>query len=342
MYKDPDSREKRWSGGVLILAAIGALALLAALAFLALGIAAMKFFSPAGSSVAEEHRYLEHKSFSTGIAEIKLDSQIDSEVANTVVEKLNEAASDKRIKGILLEVNSPGGSVVASQEIHDTIKRVKEKIPVVAYMREVAASGAYYSSVPSSWIIANRGTMVGSIGVIMSSVEASQLIDWMKLKPVTLKTGRLKDTGSPMRSWTVEDKAYLQALIDSTRDQFVADVRAARPKITPDSLRHMSDGRVVLGTEAVARQLVDSLGGRSDAIAKTAEIAGLSTGADTPVILMEEREIRGFLTEILRGSTTSLMTLLLQEFRQQRQSFSLPLLSSPRLNLNSSETPSNP
>jgi protease-4 len=342
MYKDPDSREKRWSGGVLILAAIGALALLAALTFLALGIAAMKFFSPTGSNVSEEHKYLEHRSFSTGIAEIKLDSPIDSEIAHAVVEKLHEAAADKRIKGVLLEVNSPGGSVVASQEIHDTIKRVKEKIPVVAYMREVAASGAYYSAAPSSWIIANRGTMVGSIGVIMSSVEATQLIEWLKLKPVTLKTGRLKDTGSPMRSWTVEDKAYLQALIDSTRDQFVSDVKTARPKITPESFRHMSDGRVILGTEAVTRHLVDSLGGRSDAIAKTAEIAGLSTGADTPVIPMEEREIRSFLAEVLRGSVSSVATFLAQEFRQQRQSFSVPLLSSPRLNLNSSETPSNP
>lgn len=342
MYKDPDSREKRWSVGVLFLAAIGALALLAALAFLALGIAAMKFFSPSGSVASDEHRYLEHRTFTNGLAEIKLDSPIDSDVANIVVAKLKEASEDKRIKGVLLEINSPGGSVVASQEIHDTIKRIKEKTPVVAYMREVAASGAYYSAVPSSWIVANRGTMVGSIGVIMSSIEATQLIEWLKLKPVTLKTGRLKDTGSPMRSWTVEDKAYLQALIDSTRDQFVSDVRAARPKITPESLRHMSDGRVVLGTEAFSRQLVDSLGGRPDAIAKAAEFAGLNTGADTPVIPMEEPEIRSLLAEVLRGSMTSLATLVVQEFKQQRQSFSLPLLSSPRLNLNSSETPSNP
>lgn len=342
MHNTPDSREKRWSGGVLILAAIGALALIAALIFVALAIAAMKFIPSSAGLGEREHRYLAHQTFAEAVAEIKLDQPIGPEVAQTVVEKLNEAAKDKRIKGILLEVNSPGGSVVASQEIYDTIKTIKEKMPVVSYMREVAASGAYYSAVSSSWLVSNRGTMVGSIGVIMSSFEATQLLDWMKIKPVTLKTGQLKDTGSPARPWTTEDKAYLQKLINDTRDQFVADVRAARPKITAETMKHMSDGRVVLGTEALERQLVDSIGGRREAIAKAAELAGLSSGADTEVIPMEEPEFEGILSEILRGSASIFMSSLLNELNQQRQSSALLRLTTPRLNLNSSESTPTP
>lgn len=342
MYKDPDSREKRWSGGVLVLAAIGALALIAALAFVALAIAAMKFFPQSAGISHADHKYLAHQSFTSGIAEIRLDQPIGPEVAKTVVDKLAEAAKDSRIKGILLEVNSPGGSVVASQEIHDTIKAIKAKTPVVAYLREVAASGAYYAAAPASWLVAKRGTMVGSIGVIMSSFEATQLFDWMKIKPVTLKTGRLKDTGSPSREWTPEDKAYLQKLIDDTRDQFVADVALSRPKITAESLRHMSDGRVVLGTEAQERQLVDALGGRTDAIIKAAELAGLDTGADTPVIPMEEPELQSLLSELLNASMASLGHGLVSGFQQQRQTSAFPQYPLPRLNLNSSETPTGP
>lgn len=341
MNTEPDSRGRRWSGGVLVLAAIGALALVAALAFVAITIAALKFFPSSADMRGREHRYLEHQSFSTALAEVKLNSPIDSEMASVAIDKLLEASKDRRIKGIIVEVNSPGGSVVASQEIYDTIKLIKEKIPVVAYMREVAASGAYYATVSSSWLIASRGSMVGSIGVIMSSFEATQLIEWLKIKPVTLKTGQLKDTGSPARPWTAEDKAYLQKLINDTRDQFVSDVRTARPKISPESLKHMSDGRVVLGTEAFERRLVDALGGRSTAIAKAAELAGLSTGADTEVVPMEDPEFRGFLSEILSGSMSSTLTQLLTQLSGHRQTTTLPQLSSPRLNLNSSEmTPS--
>ncbi|NBO39130.1 signal peptide peptidase SppA [bacterium] len=341
MYKDPDARDKQPSGVVLVLAVVGALALIAALAFLALVIFAVKLFPSSASLSSGEHRYLGHHSFSSALAGIKLEGPIGPDAAEEVVEKLNEAAHDKGIKGIFLEVNSPGGSVVASQEIHDTIRRIKEKIPVVVYMREVAASGAYYSSVSANWLVANRGTMVGSIGVIFNSFEATQLVDWLKLKPVTLKTGRLKDAGSNVRPWTPEDKIYLQKLIDDTRDQFVADVRASRPKISNETIQHMSDGRVVLGSEAAKRNLVDSLGSRSDAIAKAAEIAGLSTGAETKVIPMENPEIPGFLSEILRSSISNTVSLVLRSIGM-RQSSGLPAVSSPLLDVNSSETHSRP
>lgn len=334
----PDAREKRTSGVVLFLAVVGALALTTALAFLALGVFFASKLMPGGGGIAGEHghKYLNHQSFSHALAGIRLEGPIGPEEAEVVIEKLTEAGDDKRIKGVLLEINSPGGSVVASQEIHDKIIQLKEKIPVVGYMREVSASGAYYAAVSANWLIANRGSMVGSIGVIFNSFEATQLVDWLKLKPVTLKTGNLKDAGSAVRPWTPEDKQYLQQLIDDTRDQFVADVRAARPQISNEDMAHMGDGRVVLGTEAARRKLVDAVGNRQDAVAKAAELAGLSTGADTEVIPMENIEIPSFLSEILRSSILQLSTSVLKIW-SVRQSSGLPELTSPVLPMNSSE-----
>ncbi|MEY4064247.1 MAG: hypothetical protein RIR26_455 [Pseudomonadota bacterium] len=338
MNMQPDAREKRTSGVVLFLAVVGAIALTAALAFLALGIFFASKLMPGGGGIAGEpgHKYLAHHSFSQALAGIRLEGPIGPEVAEVVIEKLSEAGEDKRIKGILLEINSPGGSVVASQEIHDKILHLKEKIPVVGYMREVAASGAYYSSVSANWLIANRGSMVGSIGVIFNSFEATQLVDWLKLKPVTLKTGRLKDAGSAVRPWTPEDKQYLQQLIDDTRDQFVADVRAARPQISNEDIAFMSDGRVVLGTEAARRKLVDAIGSRQDAVKKAAELAGLSSGENTEVIPMENIEIPSFLSEILRNSISQLSSSI-ERILSVRQSSGLPELTSPVLPMNSSE-----
>lgn len=327
MNQQPDARSTRPSGVVLVLAVVGAIALITALAFLALAIFAVKSIPSPTRMGHGEGRYLTQLTGADVLAEIKLEGPIGPEKASEVIEKLDEAAKEKRVKGLIFEINSPGGSVVASQEIYDAIKRVKETKPIVGYMREVAASGAYYSAVSANWLVANRGTMVGSIGVIFNSFEATQLVDWLKLKPVVIKTGELKDAGSSVRPWTAEDRTYLQKLIDDTRDQFVADVRAARPQITPESINHMSDGRVVLGTEAAERNLVDEVGQRQSAIIKAAELAGLQTGADTEVVPMEEPEIPDFISTILRSSVST----VLSTFREQltlRQSPALPELSS--------------
>jgi protease-4 len=341
MFKEPDAREKRPSGVLLVLAVVGALTLIAAMAFLALAIFAVKLFPSSTSLDDGQQRYLGHHSFTNALAGIKIEGPIGPEMAEEVVKKLQEAAKDKRVKGILLDINSPGGSVVASQEIYDTVNRIKEKMPVVGYMREVAASGAYYSAVSANWLMTNRGTMVGSIGVIFDSFEATQLIDWMKLKPVTLKTGRLKDAGSSTRAWTPEDKQYLQKLIDDTRDQFVSDVRAARPMISDETIAYMSDGRVVLGTEAAKRLLVDAIGQRQDAVAKAAELAGLKTGAETEVIPMEDPRIPGLLSEIIKTSMSELGNTLVRSLGL-RQSSGQPEIHSPLPLRKSSETLTSP
>ena len=238
------------------------------------------------------------------IAGIKIDGEINSHTADVVVEKLEDSLGDAEVVGVLLEVNSPGGSVVASQEIYDTVKRVKIKKPVVAYVREMAASGAYYSSASASKIVANRGSLIGSIGVILSTVEVSKLIDWLKLKPVTLKTGKLKDSGSPTREWTEDDKSYLQALINDTRAQFIGDVRAER-NLTDAAANEMSDGRVVLAPHALSLKLIDAVGAKQVALQEIATIANLK---DIPELeyLEDKKEFPDFIGEILRSQKINL------------------------------------
>jgi protease-4 len=220
------------------------------------------------------------------IAGIRLEGEIADATARSVLEKLQEAKENDQVVGILLDVNSPGGSVVASQEMYDAIKSLRDKKPVVAYVREMAASGAYYASASATKIVANRGSMVGSIGVIMSTVEATQLLNWLKVKPVTIKTGKLKDTGSPTREWTPEDVQYLQELINKTREQFVTDVREGRA-VPEESLKKMSDGRVVLGSEALELKLVDALGPKDFALTEVRTLA--KAAADTELIYLDEK-----------------------------------------------------
>lgn len=208
------------------------------------------------------------------IAGIKLVGEINDAVADDVIEKLESAEDDPNAVGILLEVNSPGGAVVPSQQIYDTIKELKTVKPVVTYVREMAASGAYYSTAPSNAIVATRGSLIGSIGVILNGVEAYRLIDYLKINTVTLKTGALKDAGSPTRPMNNADKKYLQSLINATRAQFAADVKAAR-KTSKETMDNMSDGRVVLAPEALNLKLIDKVGSRDDALDVVTKLAGL-------------------------------------------------------------------
>jgi protease-4 len=285
---------------LVALALVGALTLLLVGSFLALvGFALSKAPSLLSGSVAgmgaasDKPNYL--RSLPPGesvFAGIKLEGEIGSGLANVVLEKLDQASKDDRIKGVLLDVDSPGGAVVPSQEMYDAILSVKGKKPVVAYVRDVAASGAYYSIAPATAIVANRGSMVGSIGVILAAPQISELLGWAKVRTETLKTGKLKDAGSPVRPWTDDDKAYLQNLIDKTRDQFVADVKAVRA-LGDVALERMSDGRVVLGPEALELRLVDKLGSKDVAIATLSELAKIPTDQKRPLVRYLEDKPEG-------------------------------------------------
>lgn len=280
-----------------------AFAVMGILAFLSVGAAlALAFFAlrsvPSFTSPVD-NEYLSPLKFEKAIAGIRMEGEINNETSRVVLEKLEEASRDSRVVGILFEVNSPGGSVVPSQEIYDAIKVIREKKPVVTYVHDVAASGAYYASASSSSIYANRGSLIGSIGVIMAGMESTELIKFLKLRPITLKTGKLKDAGSPIREWTEEDVTYLQNLIEDTRNQFVADVKAGR-QLEESTVSYMSDGRVVLGTEAVQLKLIDNLGRKEDALKEISTLAGHT---DTPKLIYLElpQDFKLILSDFIQG-----------------------------------------
>lgn len=246
------------------------------------------------------------------VAGIRLEGEIGAKMVEDVLEKFDQASQQSNIKGILLEVNSPGGAVVPSQEIYDAVVRIKEKMPVVVYVRDMAASGAYYASASASSIVANRGSLVGSIGVILSTVEGTKLLEWMKLKPITLKTGKLKDSGSPFREWNQDDKEYLQKLIEATRVQFMSDVQKGR-NLDAASVGYMSDGRVVLADEGLNLKLVDKLGDKDVALQEIQALAGLKKKPHL-FYLEKKKGLEELTEELLRGKEVKLGNVLKEAF----------------------------
>jgi len=194
-----------------------------------------------------------------------------------ILDQLKRYEDSNSVKAILLNIDSPGGGVAVSQEIYTEIKRLREKNDkiVVAYLSSTGASGAYYVSCAANKIVANPGTIVGSIGVIAEWVNYSDLLEWAKLKDIVFKTGEFKDTGSPSRALTDNERKYFQGLIDDMYVQFVEAVAAGR-KLDLQEVRSLADGRVFTGRDAKQRKLVDEIGNFQDAVDMTAKLAGIS------------------------------------------------------------------
>jgi len=204
------------------------------------------------------------------------------------------------VKAVVVRINSPGGGVAASQELNREIARFRKETgkPVVVSMESVAASGGYYTAVAADHIVANPGTITGSIGVIIQWVNYGDLLEWAKLRAVTIKSGALKDSGNPTRPITEEDRAYFEDLIQKLRAQFVAAVTEGRKgRLKPGAMDKMADGRVVTGEEALALGLVDEIGDYRDAVDRAARMAHMSVPAE----VWHPRPVRPGLLELLTG-----------------------------------------
>src|SRR6266571_4444513 len=197
--------------------------------------------------------------------------------SRSILEQLKRYEESNSVKAILLNIDSPGGGVAVSQEIYTEIKRLREKKDktIVAYLSSTGASGAYYISCAANKIVANPGTIVGSIGVIAEWVNYADLMEWAKLKDVVFKTGEFKDTGSPSRALTENERKYFQGLIDDMYVQFVEAVASGR-KLDLQEVRSLADGRVFTGRDAKERKLIDEIGNFQDAVDMTAKLAGIS------------------------------------------------------------------
>lgn len=210
------------------------------------------------------------------------------------------------VKAIVVRIDSPGGAVGPSQEIHGEIKRLREKKKVVASMGTIAASGGYYTAVAAEKIVANPGTITGSIGVIVEFFNAEELLQKIGLKGYVVKSGKFKDVGSPLRKMEDEERKLLQAVIDDVNDQFIAAVAEGR-NLKPEDVRIIADGRIFTGAQAKEKGLIDELGGLSRAIKLGAELAGIE---GEPEVIYPERKDFGLLGDILgRASINNLADL---------------------------------
>ncbi len=201
--------------------------------------------------------------------------------SQTIMSELRAASENPDIKAVVLHINSPGGTVAASQEISDEVVRLKKKgIKVVTSMGDMAASGGYWVAAFSDKIVANPGTMTGSIGVIIQTINYQGLYDKLGLEGNTFKSGAYKDMGSPERPMSPEETLIFQSMVDDTFQQFV-DVVAKNRNLDPQAIRQLN-GRVLTGRQALKAGLVDSLGNYYDAVSLAGELSGL--GKDPRVV----------------------------------------------------------
>ena len=208
------------------------------------------------------------------IALIRVEGVIlDSKETVAELKKFGESST---VKAIVLRIDSPGGGVVPSQEIHDAVKRVRNKNnkTVVASMGTVAASGGYYIASATDRIMANPGTLTGSIGVIMELTNLQGLFKKIGVENVVVKSGRYKDIGSPFRKMTPEDRRILQAVMDDVHGQFIEAVAEGR-SLDISEVRPLADGRIFTGRQAKDVKLVDELGNLDDAIRLAADMVGI-------------------------------------------------------------------
>ncbi|HTJ81611.1 MAG TPA: signal peptide peptidase SppA [Polyangiaceae bacterium] len=182
-----------------------------------------------------------------------------------VIETLERFRRQDGTVAVVLRIDSPGGAVAPSQEIYDEVWRVREQKPVVASLGNVAASGGYYIASAANEIVADPGTITGSIGAIMSVPYYAPLADKIGFSEETVKSGRFKDTGHPLRKLSPDERTLLQNMVDDVLGQFVEAVARGR-NMPAARVRTLADGRIYSGTQAVASGLVDRLGGLESAI----------------------------------------------------------------------------
>ncbi|MCF8025230.1 MAG: signal peptide peptidase SppA [Desulfobacteraceae bacterium] len=213
-----------------------------------------------------------------------------------VLDSLKRFRQAEAVKAIVVRIDSPGGAVGPSQEIYGEIRKTIEKKPVIASMGTVAASGGYYIASATEGIMANPGTITGSIGVIMEYTNLRELFEKIGLYPVIIKSGKYKDTGSPLRKMTEDEEKLLQNFVDNVHRQFVEDVAAGR-QMDKQKVAEIADGRILSGQTALEHGLVDRMGNLADAVDWAAEKGGIKGRVKTIYLPEEEPSLVKYLLE---------------------------------------------
>ena len=203
---------------------------------------------------------------------------ITSTTSEEFMSHVKDYVGSDHIKAVVVRVNSPGGTVGASQEINETIKDIREyyKKPVIVSAGDVMASGGVYSAMSADKIFVNRGTIFGSIGVIMQFSNLSELASWAKVEVYSLKAGEFKDSGSPFRKMTLRERELFENTLDNILEQFKSAIVEGR-KLSEEVVNRIADGRVMTGEEALALGLVDEVGSLRTAIKEAGKLSGLGS-----------------------------------------------------------------
>ncbi len=258
--------------------------------FLFFGFIVIVFMSMFSGSDTED---VEYGSGGT-VAIIELNEPIVT--SQNIVRQFKRYRENVGVRAIVFRIESPGGGVAPSQEIYEEVKKTREYgKPVVVSMGSVAASGGYYAALGADRIVANPGTITGSIGVISQFMHVNDLLEKIGVSSTTIKSGKLKDSGSPFRAMDAADKKYFQEMIDDVHDQFISAVAEER-KLPKESVRKLADGRVYTGRKAYQLHLIDTLGTYQDAIMIAAELAGIDR---SPKIIKEKKKEK--LSDMLFG-----------------------------------------
>ena len=230
----------------------------------------------------------------TRVALVELEGIITD--GDALVRELKEHADNTSVRAVVVRINSPGGVVAPTQEIAGAVKRLRAKgKPVVASLGSVAASGGYYVAAATDRILANPGTLTGSIGVVMQMANVEGLLKKVGVDYVVVKAGRYKDVGNFARTMTPDERAILQKLLDDVHGQFIEAVADGR-KLDRATVVAIADGRIYSGQQAFELKLVDELGGLEEAIEAAAKLAGLPPH---PKVLYPRRRLS--ITELLRN-----------------------------------------
>jgi protease-4 len=244
-------------------------------------------------------------SFGDKIAIVEIKGVISQ--SSLIIEELRQHFEDDGVKAIILRIDSPGGGVGPAQEIYREVTKIKLKKKVVTSMGSVAASGGYYVACASDLIVANPGTITGSIGVIMQFSNFEELLKKIGIKGMVLKSGEHKDIGSPFREMTPEEKAIMQEVLDNVHQQFIQAVADGR-KLDRSKVIQIADGRILTGEQAKNLGLVDQMGNLQDTIDIAAKMAGI---VGKPTVLYPKKRVS--IWELLMRDMASAVVDILNE-----------------------------
>jgi len=252
-----------------------------------------------------------------GLISSSLPGTVSDSMVDDMRAALQQARDDSRVKAIVLEIDSPGGEVTASDAIYSAVVKARARKPVVVYMESLAASGGYYVSCGGKFLMANETTITGSIGVIIQTLNYEQLLNKVGLASVVFKSGKFKDMLNGARPITPEEREFVQNFIMKTYDKFLGIVAKER-KLPADLLRNtIADGRILSGKEAFEHKLIDGLGELDDAFSKAKE---LGNAPDAKVVKYGPPFSLGRFLRIFGGSDSKIELQLPKQLVPQLES----------------------